>query len=103
MHAITISAGVRYAEPPTGDLRFRKPVAASWTGEKLAQKAEIICMQYGSSMFSMSIFTRCKFALQYLTFDCESFYLWRSLFSISLIADFVLPGSIPMEIIAVLA
>ena len=48
-HNINIPPGVRYAEPPTGDLRFKKPVAASWTGEKLAQKAEIICLQYGFS------------------------------------------------------
>ena len=41
--------GVRYAEPPTGDMRFKKPVAASWKREKLAQRAERVCLQYGFS------------------------------------------------------
>ena len=43
---INIPPGVRYAEPPTGDLRFTKAVAASWTGEQLAQKPEKVCMQH---------------------------------------------------------
>ena len=32
-------------------MRFKKPVAASWPGEKLAQKAERVCLQYSLSKY----------------------------------------------------
>ena len=42
-----VHIGVRYAKPPVGELRFKKPEPADpWTGVKLAQKGRGVCIQY---------------------------------------------------------
>ena len=43
---VHVHVGIRYAKPPVGKLRFKKPEPADpWTGVELAQKGKGVCLQ----------------------------------------------------------
>ena len=50
IHYVICISGVRYAKPPVGELRFKKPEPADpWTGVELAQKGKGVCLHYGAA------------------------------------------------------
>ena len=61
--------GIRYAQPPIGDLRFKKPVAvANWTDVYDATETRNICWQANSS----------KYNREHMNEDCLFLNIWSS-------------------------
>ena len=64
--------GIRYAKPPTGELRFKKPTSVqSWSGVYDATKRGNICWQVNNT----------KYNVKYMNEDCLFLNIWSTGFS----------------------
>jgi para-nitrobenzyl esterase len=73
LSGVTAFKGIRYAEPPIGDLRWMPPVAAApWRDVRAATEAEAACVQVSS--FPGSIYARDP---PRTSEDCLFLNVWR--------------------------
>ena len=47
---LTVYRGIPYAAPPIGELRWRPPAAASWSGTLRAERFKPACVQIGGAL-----------------------------------------------------